>query len=102
MKLDSILRKISGNTKRMGKHLIRQVLLLYYAYPLAPKKIQAIIASSIAYFILPLDAVPDPIPFLGFLDDATVLAAAFAVVRVYVTDEVKAKAEKALSKLFGK
>ncbi|MBH47185.1 MAG: hypothetical protein CME71_03340 [Halobacteriovorax sp.] len=100
MKIESIVNKVKGNIKNIGKDLVRQVLLLFYAYPKSPKKVKAVIASSIAYFILPLDAVPDPIPFLGFLDDATVLAAALGIVRFYVDDEVKEKANKMLDKLF--
>tara|TARA_R110000868_G_scaffold72133_5_gene210418 strand:- start:10870 stop:11193 length:324 start_codon:yes stop_codon:yes gene_type:complete len=100
MKINSILNKVQSNIKHIGKDLVSQVLLLYYAYPKAPKKVKAVIASSIAYFILPIDAVPDPIPFIGFLDDATVLATALLIVRFYVDDEVKEKTDVTLKKIF--
>lgn len=100
MKIEAITSKIKDNTKLIGKGLAYQALLLYYAYPKAPKKIKAIIVSSIAYFILPLDAVPDPIPFLGFLDDGVILASAIGIVRFYVTDEMKSKAKETLGKIF--
>lgn len=100
MKIEQIINKIKDNTKLVGKELAYQALILYYAYPKAPKKIKAIIASSIAYFILPLDAIPDPIPFLGFVDDGVILASAIAIVRFYVTDDMKEQAKTTLAKIF--
>ncbi len=100
MQKTALWKKIAESAGKAGKEIIHQALLLYYAYPYAPRRIQAVIASAIAYFILPLDAVPDPIPVAGFLDDATVLAAALAVVRFYVNDEVKQKAQITLGRVF--
>tara|TARA_R110002049_G_scaffold94670_4_gene232885 strand:+ start:1065 stop:1382 length:318 start_codon:yes stop_codon:yes gene_type:complete len=102
LKLEQIINKIKDNTKLVGREIAYQALLLYYAYPKAPKKIKAVIASSLAYFILPLDAVPDPIPFLGFLDDGVVLASAMAIVRLYVTQEIKDQTNKTLDRFFPK
>jgi uncharacterized membrane protein YkvA (DUF1232 family) len=31
------------------------------------------VAGAVAYFVCPIDAIPDLIPFLGYLDDAIVL-----------------------------
>jgi uncharacterized membrane protein YkvA (DUF1232 family) len=41
------------------------------------------IIAAISYFVDPFDLIPDEIPFLGFLDDATVIA--FAVNRTRQT-----------------
>jgi uncharacterized membrane protein YkvA (DUF1232 family) len=41
------------------------------------------IIAAISYFVDPFDLMPDEIPFLGFLDDATVIA--FAVERTRQT-----------------
>src|SRR5690606_17614547 len=98
----SLWNKIKNSAGSAGREIVHQALLLFYAYPNAPKKVQAVIASSLAYFILPLDAVPDPIPLLGFLDDATVLAGALGIVRMYVNEEVKAKANSAMERFFSK
>lgn len=98
----SLWNKLKTSAGNAGKEIVHQALLLFYAYPHAPKKVQAVIASSLAYFIMPLDAVPDPIPFLGFLDDATILAAALGIVRMYVNDEVKTKANSAMERFFKK
>lgn len=40
----------------------------------------AIIIGALVYFICPIDAVPDFTPFVGYLDDAAVIAGAVAKV----------------------
>ncbi len=45
-----------------------------------------------AYFISPIDAVPDITPVLGYSDDLGVLVSAVLTVAMYVTDEVKQQA----------
>src|SRR6476660_2215128 len=39
-----------------------------------PRHVQAALLGAIAYFILPVDFIPDMLPVLGFTDDAAVLA----------------------------
>ncbi len=43
-------------------------------YTQAPWYIISAIGAALLYVISPLDLIPDFIPFVGFLDDATVLA----------------------------
>ncbi|WP_353130393.1 YkvA family protein [Parapedobacter pyrenivorans] len=45
----------------------------------------SIIAATIAYVISPLDAIPDMIPLMGWMDDATIVAYAISK----LTDEIK-------------
>lgn len=45
----------------------------------------SVIAATIAYVISPLDAIPDMIPLMGWMDDATIVA--YAVSKL--TDEIK-------------
>ncbi len=49
--------------------------------PATPTKVKAILLGAVAYFVLPLDVIPDVLPFLGFTDDAAVIGAALAAVR---------------------
>lgn len=35
------------------------------------------LAMAVAYFVMPLDAIPDYIPFSGFVDDAAVMSVVF-------------------------
>jgi uncharacterized membrane protein YkvA (DUF1232 family) len=55
----------------------------------------------LGYFISPIDAIPDVIPFVGYSDDLGVLVAAVATVSTYITDDVKAKAKAKLQDWFG-
>lgn len=39
-----------------------------------------VVLFALGYFIFPFDAVPDLIPFVGYTDDAAVIAAAVATI----------------------
>jgi uncharacterized membrane protein YkvA (DUF1232 family) len=49
-----------------------------------PLKVRATLIGALAYFILPVDAVPDFIIGFGFADDATVLMTALTLLRGHV------------------
>ena len=53
--------------------------------------------SALAYFVLPLDAVADFLPLLGFADDAAVLAAAISEVAGSINERHREKARAALA-----
>lgn len=56
---------------------------------------------ALAYFITPLDAIPDLTPLVGFSDDLGALAAALTMVSLYVNAEVKQEADQTLKRWFG-
>ena len=64
--------------------------------PKVPFKSRAIMLGALAYFVLPLDAVPDIIMLVGFGDDIAVLGAAIAAIRSNMTEEHYRKAREAL------
>lgn len=64
-----------------------------------PSRVKLILLGAIAYFILPLDAVSDLLPLIGFADDAAVLAAAITQVAGSITEEHRAKARKSLGEV---
>ena len=55
--------------------------------------------AAVAYFVLPLDAIPDIVPLLGFTDDAAVVTAALAAVASHMRPEHRNRARETLSKL---
>jgi uncharacterized membrane protein YkvA (DUF1232 family) len=73
-------------------------LALYYCArdPMTETRIKLIVLAALAYLVLPMDAVPDLLPFLGFTDDAAVIATAIAAVRGSVTELHRRKARDAL------
>ena len=89
--------------KVAGKGVIKPALQLFYAYqrPETPLWAKSIIIGAIGYFICPIDAVPDVMVPVGYLDDAAVLAAAIAAVAIYIDDEVNRMANNKLRQWFG-
>ena len=76
------------------------VAAYYCAFDQAtPLKVKGILLAALAYFILPLDVVPDFILGLGFTDDMAVLFTAINLIRTHLTDEHRARARLALDKL---
>jgi uncharacterized membrane protein YkvA (DUF1232 family) len=63
-----------------------------------PLRVKAVLTAAIAYFVLPIDAVPDILAGLGFADDASVLAAAIAMVGSHITGAHRDAAKRALMK----
>ncbi|MBF0240354.1 MAG: DUF1232 domain-containing protein [SAR324 cluster bacterium] len=55
----------------------------------------AAIVAAIIYFVSPLDAIPDFIPVIGYLDDATVIGFALAMVKEDLLQYKKWKESKA-------
>jgi uncharacterized membrane protein YkvA (DUF1232 family) len=51
-----------------------------------PLPVKATLLGAVAYFVLPMDAIPDFIPVIGYTDDAAVLAA-IKVVSDHITPE---------------
>jgi len=72
-----------------------ELLAAYYCSidPNTPGRVRAILLAALAYFILPMDLIPDFIIGLGFSDDATVLTAAIGVVAGHITDQHKSQAK---------
>ncbi len=67
--------------------------------PRTPARAKAIVLAALAYFVMPIDLIPDFVAGLGFTDDAATLFAAWSAVQPHVTDEHRQKARTALGKL---
>ncbi len=51
------------------------------SYSIVPWRTLVFALAGILYFVDPLDVIPDPIPVIGYLDDATVLALVLHFIR---------------------
>ncbi|MBZ9656481.1 YkvA family protein [Phyllobacterium lublinensis] len=67
--------------------------------PATPTRVRGILLASLAYFVLPLDFIPDIVLGLGFSDDVAVLMAALTAIRTNITPAHRAAAKKALEEL---
>ncbi len=99
---DDFWQKIKKFALKAGKEVIEKALWLYYAAqrPETPTWAKTIIFGALAYFILPLDAIPDVIPVAGYSDDLGALAAAIGMVSMYITAEIKEQAAQKLQQWF--
>lgn len=65
--------------------------------PETPFRVRATLLAALAYFVTPLDAVPDFIVGAGFGDDAAVLMGVITMVAAHITDRHRRKAKDALA-----
>lgn len=81
-----------------------EVVSLYYCAldPATPLKAKATAIAALAYWILPIDLIPDFVPVAGFADDATAVLFAYKSLSGQITDEHREKAKQffAVSKDF--
>ena len=66
--------------------------------PATPMRVRGMLLAAIAYFILPIDIIPDMIAGLGFADDAALLTAVIGLVASHITPTHRAAAARALDK----
>lgn len=95
--------KVTGSVKKAGLALIYKALQLFYVAqnPNVPMKIRAAIIAPLGYFISPIDFIPDITPFVGFTDDAWIIAVAMVIAQAYINDEIKRNAKEKIRSLFG-
>ncbi len=95
--------KLGTLAKKAGVKLTYYALTLYYTLtdPNTPTKYKAVIAGALGYMILPLDLVPDFLPFAGLADDWAALIAAVTYVASAITPAIKARAREKTEEWFG-
>lgn len=79
----------------------RQVISVYYTArdPETPMAAKGIMLGGLAYFVLPIDAIPDVFAGIGFTDDAAVIAALIATLGTHIKRRHKDQADAALERL---
>jgi len=97
-----IWNKLSNYALDAGKDVVRSGLRLYFAAVEGkmPVWAQGIAFAALAYFIAPVDAIPDITPVIGYADDAGVLAAAIVSLRTYISAEAARRANRKLKEWF--
>ncbi|MBO6095919.1 MAG: DUF1232 domain-containing protein [Bacteroidales bacterium] len=95
--------KLSTLAQKAGVKLTYYALTLYYTLtdPNTPTTSKAVIAGALGYMILPLDLVPDFLPFAGLADDWAALIAAVTYVTSAITPAIKARAREKTEEWFG-
>ncbi len=93
-----------GFFSRLLSKPVYNLLLLYYELDDSSTSLtdKIVILAIFAYFVFPIDLIPDVIPVLGISDDLTVLAMASGYARAHQTPEVTSRARRKLAEIFKK
>ena len=88
----SFWNKLTTLPQQAGCQVIKLAITLFVILTStdAPKSTRAIIITALAYFIFPLDAIPDFLPG-GYIDDIAVMSGVLAKVNSYLNADLKAK-----------
>jgi uncharacterized membrane protein YkvA (DUF1232 family) len=62
-----------------------------------PTRVRGVLLAALAYFVMPLDFLPDMFVLVGFTDDVAVLAAAFRMIQGHIADRHYEAADLALA-----
>jgi uncharacterized membrane protein YkvA (DUF1232 family) len=96
-----IRRDFWGKLKRVGRRIpfAEDLLTAYFCTldPATPARVRLTLLGAIAYFVLPMDAMPDFLPLLGFADDAALLMAAISQVAGSINETHRERARAALA-----
>lgn len=95
------VKKLFWSTFKNAAHYIpftRELVAAYYCAfdPATPKHVKATLFAALAYFVMPIDIIPDFLAIVGFSDDLTVLAAALASIKPYINEHHFEQADEAL------
>jgi uncharacterized membrane protein YkvA (DUF1232 family) len=95
--------KFWRTARKAARHIpfMEEVVGAYYCAldKQTPLRAKGILLAALAYFVLPVDAIPDVIFGIGFTDDIAVLTAAIAAVRSNITPAHRLAAKEALAQL---
>jgi len=99
---DSLREKLARYGRAAGHGAVEKVLWLWFASrrPDLPAWARTTVYGALAYFVLPVDAIPDLLPLVGYTDDIGVLSYALVTVASYVDADVKRRTADVLSRLF--
>ena len=97
--------RVRGQFWRTARRAARQipfmedVVAAYYCAldSRTPTRVRGVLLAALAYFVLPVDFIPDFIFGLGFTDDVAVLTTAITALRRHITPAHRAAAREALS-----
>jgi uncharacterized membrane protein YkvA (DUF1232 family) len=100
---ETLRRQFWRKLKRVAAHIpfVEDLLAAYYCAfdKETPASVKATLIAAIAYFVLPVDAIPDVLPVIGFTDDAAVLMTAMNVVANNIRPVHREAARNALARL---
>ena len=96
----NLARKFFAKLRRVGQKLpfAEDILAAYFCAvdPATSPRVKLVLLGAIAYFVMPLDFLPDILPLVGFADDAALLLAAVSQVAGSINEVHREQARAAL------
>ncbi|PKL86021.1 MAG: hypothetical protein CVV22_05680 [Ignavibacteriae bacterium HGW-Ignavibacteriae-1] len=98
----SFWSKIKMNAGKWSYKILSKVFVLYHVVrdEDTPTWAKTVIYGALGYFILPLDAIPDLIPMVGYSDDLGALVAAVSIVLSHIKPKHVELSKQSLKKFF--
>ena len=97
-----VRRDFWGKLRRVASHVpfVEDLVAAYYCAmdPSTPLRVRGMLLAALAYFIMPIDVIPDIVAGLGFADDMALLTAVIGLVSASITPVHRAAAARALDK----
>ena len=85
---DTVRKDFLRKAKQVAARVpfIEDIVAAYFCAmdPKTPTRAKAILIAALAYFVLPIDFIPDFLLVLGFTDDVAVATAAIATVKPHI------------------
>mgnify|MGYP001156581348 FL=1 len=98
---ERVRERLWDTVKRAARSIpfMDEVVAAWYCAldPKTPRRVRWTLLAALAYFVAPIDALPDLLPLVGFGDDAGVLMATIAMVRAHITDDHRKAAARAMA-----
>ncbi|MCC6735795.1 MAG: DUF1232 domain-containing protein [Bauldia sp.] len=95
-----VRRGFWGTLRRAARQIpfSEEVVAAYYCAidRNTPTRVRAVLLGALAYFVLPIDTIPDIVAGIGFADDASILLATLGMVRAHITPAHRAAARETL------
>lgn len=95
---ETFWKKITRMPETAGCSVMRAAFTLYVLLreSSTPLWAKTAIIGALGYLTCPLDAIPDPIPGIGFADDLAVMALLISQLYAYIDDDIRKKVDTML------
>jgi len=89
---------------RLARVVAEKALAFYYAAQrdMCPKWARIVMVSKLAYFVSPVDLIPDFIPIIGLADDFVIFLIAALVIAAHIKEDDERRAREQLERIFGR
>ena len=103
-KEDSFFKKIGQVVGAIGRSALVHLFTLYHLLldENTPTSVKMQIMGVLAYFILPIDLIPDVLVPIGYSDDMALVMNLIATIPGYITPEITQRAEQSVIDLLDK